>query len=111
LLDTDSVPLIHRMSGPLAPVLHVPDLRKSCSSNTEHLQYLVKASTASRGLSARDRGGGTDSEHDPIRDESFERNTHGGSFKPILGNQLASNHHLAHAEALLPSCCCRAAMN
>ena len=99
------------MSCPLAPVLHVPDLRKSCSSNTEHLQYLVKASMASRELSAKDRGGGTNSEHDPIRDESFERNTHSGSRKPILGNQLAYNLHLAHAEVLLPSCCCRAAMN
>jgi len=89
------------MSCPLAPVLHVPNLRKSCPSNTEHLQYLANGSTASRGLPARYRGGDTDSEHDPVRDESFERNTHGGDSKPILNDQLAYNFHLDPRAVLL----------
>jgi hypothetical protein len=98
------------MSCSFAPVLHVPDLRKSCSGNTKHLRYLASGSMASRGLLARNQGGGTDSEHDPIRDESFERNTHDGSCKPILDDQLAHILDLDFAEWLLPSCCRRAAM-
>jgi hypothetical protein len=38
------------MSCPFAPVLHMSDLRKPCSGNTEHLRYLANGSIASGGL-------------------------------------------------------------
>lgn len=40
---THPIPLVYRMSAPLAPVLHVSDLRQSCSSDSEHLLFSVKS--------------------------------------------------------------------
>ena len=90
------------MSCSLAPILHVSDLRKSCSGNTEHLRCLLECPIRSRRRLAGDRGGGTDSEHDPVRDKSFERNTHGGNCNPILGEELAHALRLVHTEGLIP---------
>jgi len=64
-----------------------------------------------RRLPAGDRGRCTDRKHDPIREESFERDTHGGACYPILSKQSAHDLHIVPAEVFVPNCSRRAAID
>jgi hypothetical protein len=75
---THPVPLIHRTPSSLSAVLHVSDLRHSRSGDSEHLRDLGPWPVP------RGWGRGTYSEHDPVGDESFERDTHRGDRGSIL---------------------------
>ena len=70
------------MSRSLSSVLHVPDLRQSRSSGAKHLYQLVQ--DPSRGWSFEFELGGTNAEHDRIRDKSLKRDAHGAGGDLIL---------------------------
>ena len=98
---TLSVPLVHRVPGPLAAVLNVPDLGETSTGNAEELyecalacwlyhmegvSVVVGRHTASYkiwsalGLPSR-KARDVAAYHDPIGEESFEGDTHvGGGY-------------------------------
>lgn len=68
--STYSVPCVHAASAPLAAVLHLLELANGHGAEAEHLQQLVRTLR-------RRTGPLTHADHDPIREEGFERYTHG----------------------------------
>lgn len=76
------------MPRSLSSVLHVPDFRKTCSSDTEHLQNSAYAHCIVKVVLQ-----GTDGKHDSVRNEGFERYTHRGN-----GTEILSDHQFQSIE-------------
>jgi hypothetical protein len=96
---TLSVPLVHRVPGPLAAVLHVPDLGETGTGNAEELYLYILVcwfygmgevlgnpgwsygklrDLVSIESSRSQKRASVASYHNPVREESFERDTHIG---------------------------------
>ena len=66
----------------------MPELRKSRSAKAEHLYQLVQDAVGGR--SFKFEMGGTNAEHDRIREKSLKRDAHGVGGDLILGTGSAN---------------------
>ena len=71
-MPTLPVPLIYRMPGSFPSILHMANLGKTCSCNSEHLGDMLELGDLIEGY------GTPYTEHNRVRNKGFKGNTHDG---------------------------------